>query len=93
MKRTVNLATSLIYMVILRVISGSIELTAAALMYRSHDLEKALVINSMLALVGPCILIITTSLGIAGLGDKISYQKMICLFSGIVLILLSLKMK
>lgn len=80
-------------MVILRAISGSIELTAAALMYRSHDLEKALAINSMLALVGPCILIITTSLGIAGLGDKISYQKMICLFAGIVLILLSLKMK
>lgn len=85
--------TPLIYMVILRFISGSLELTAATLMYRSHNLEKALAINSMLALVGPCVLIITTSLGIAGLGDKISFQKMICLFAGIVLILISLKIK
>ncbi|RHW35040.1 DUF2619 domain-containing protein [Lysinibacillus yapensis] len=80
-------------MVLLRLLSGTIEITAAGLMFKSHDLEKALAINSMLALVGPTILIVTTSLGIAGLGDKISYSKMLCLFGGIILILLSLKMK
>ncbi|WP_407656733.1 YqhV family protein [Lysinibacillus yapensis] len=85
--------SALLYMVLLRLLSGTIEITAAGLMFKSHDLEKALAINSMLALVGPTILIVTTSLGIAGLGDKISYSKMLCLFGGIILILLSLKMK
>lgn len=85
--------SALVYMVLLRLLSGSIELTAAGFMFKSHDVERALAINSMLALVGPTILIITTGLGVAGLGDKISYQKMICLFCGVLLILLSLKMK
>ncbi|RKQ13233.1 DUF2619 domain-containing protein [Lysinibacillus endophyticus] len=80
-------------MVILRIISGSIEITAAGLMYKFQSLEKALAINSMLALVGPTILIITTGIGIAGISEKISFLKMICLFSGVVLILISLKIK
>ncbi|QCR34561.1 DUF2619 domain-containing protein [Lysinibacillus sp. SGAir0095] len=80
-------------MVLIRLLSGSLEVTVAGLMYKTHDLEKALALNSMLALVGPCVLIITTGLGVAGLGDKISFQKMICIFSGVLLILLSLKMK
>ena len=87
------MTSALLYMVLIRLISGSLELTVAGLMYKSHDIEKALALNSMLALVGPCVLIITTGLGVAGLGDKISFQKMICIFSGVLLILLSLKMK
>ena len=87
------LESALLYMVILRIISGSIEITAAGLMYKFQDLEKALAINSMLALVGPTILIITTGIGIAGISEKISFLKMICLFSGVVLILISLKLK
>ncbi|RUL53675.1 DUF2619 domain-containing protein [Lysinibacillus antri] len=80
-------------MVILRILSGSIEITAAGLMYKFQSVEKALAINSMLALVGPTILIITTGIGIAGLSEKISFLKMVCLFSGVLLILISLKMK
>ncbi|SOC18020.1 uncharacterized protein DUF2619 [Ureibacillus xyleni] len=87
------LESALLYMVILRIISGSIEITAAGLMYKFQSVEKALAINSMLALVGPTILIITTGIGIAGLSEKISFLKMVCLFSGVVLILISLKMK
>ncbi|MCP1146386.1 YqhV family protein [Lysinibacillus endophyticus] len=87
------LESALLYMVILRIISGSIEITAAGLMYKFQSLEKALAINSMLALVGPTILIITTGIGIAGISEKISFLKMICLFSGVVLILISLKIK
>ncbi|MDI7742748.1 YqhV family protein [Lysinibacillus fusiformis] len=89
----VYVASALLYMVMVRLISGSLELTVAGLMYKSHDLEKALALNSMLALVGPCVLIITTGLGVAGLGDKISFPKIICIFSGVLLILLSLRMK
>lgn len=87
------MTSALLYMVLIRLLSGSLEVTVAGLMYKTHDLEKALALNSMLALVGPCVLIITTGLGVAGLGDKISFQKMICIFSGVLLILLSLKMK
>jgi len=87
------MTSALLFMVLTRLISGSLEVTVAGLMYKSQDLEKALALNSMLALVGPCVLIITTGLGISGLGDKISFQKIICIFSGVLLILLSLKMK
>lgn len=93
MERMVDVGSALLYMVIIRLISGSIEVTAAGLMFKSNDLEKALAINSMLALVGPSVLIITTGIGIAGLSEKISFLKMICLFGGILLILLSLRMK
>ncbi|MFJ8237798.1 YqhV family protein [Ureibacillus sp. NPDC094379] len=85
--------TALIYMILLRFLSGSIEITAATLMFKFNDLEKAFYINTLLALVGPCILLITTGIGISGLSEKISFAKMICLFGGIVLILISLKMK
>ncbi|HWK22737.1 MAG TPA: YqhV family protein [Ureibacillus sp.] len=89
----VYVASALLYMVLVRLVSGSLEITVAGLMYKTHDLEKALALNSMLALVGPCVLIVTTGLGVAGLGDKISFLRIICIFSGVLLILLSLKIK
>ena len=78
-------------MIVLRLIGGSIEVSAALLMLKFNDLEKAFYINTLLALVGPTILIVTTGIGLVGLADKIPLTKMICLFSGIVLILISLK--
>ncbi|WP_017381536.1 YqhV family protein [Paenisporosarcina sp. TG-14] len=84
---------ALILMVILRLLSGSIEVSAALLMFKLNDLEKALYINSLLALVGPVVLIITTGIGLYGLTEKISLLRIICLFSGILLILFSLKAK
>jgi len=87
------LESALLYMVLLRYLSGSIELSIATLMWKSNDLEKALMLNSMLALVGPTILIVTTGIGISGLSEKISFLKMLCLFSGIVLIIIGMKMK
>jgi hypothetical protein len=78
-------------MIVLRLIGGRIEVSAALLMLKFNDLEKAFYINTLLALVGPTILIVTTGIGLVGLADKIPLTKMICLFSGIVLILFSLK--
>lgn len=78
-------------MIVLRLIGGSVEVTAALLMLKFNDLEKAFYINTLLALVGPTILILTTGIGLVGLADKIPLTKMICLFSGILLILFSLK--
>lgn len=82
---------ALLFIILLRVISGSIEITAAALMFKFNDLEKAFYINSLLALVGPFILIVTTGIALHGLTEKISLVRMICLFAGISLILYSLK--
>lgn len=75
----------------LRLLSGSIELTAAAFMFKFNDLEKAFYINTLLALVGPVILIVTTGIGLAGLTEKISLMRIICLFAGIFLIIFSLR--
>ncbi|MFC5560003.1 YqhV family protein [Ureibacillus thermophilus] len=85
--------SALLYMVLLRLLSGSIEITTATLMWKFNDLEKALMLNSMLALVGPTILILTTAIGISGLSEKISFLKMLCLFSGIVLVIIGMKIK
>ncbi|KGR77891.1 hypothetical protein CD29_13460 [Ureibacillus manganicus DSM 26584] len=80
-------------MVLLRIFSGSVDIAAAGLMYKFNDIEKALTINTMLALVGPTVMIITTGIGISGLGDRISLGKIILLFTGIALILISMRMK
>ncbi|MDS9472591.1 YqhV family protein [Sporosarcina pasteurii] len=82
---------ALLFIILLRLLSGSIEITAAALMFKFNDLEKAFYINTLLALVGPVILIVTTALALIGLADRISLTRIICLFCGIFLILFSLK--
>ena len=87
----VYIEKALLFMIVLRLIGGSVEVTAALLMLKFNDLEKAFYINTLLTLVGPCILILTTGIGMIGLAEKISLTRMICLFSGILLILLSLR--
>lgn len=76
--------------VLLRIFSGSVDIIAAFIMYKLNDLEKAFYINTLLALVGPTVLIITTGLALLGLAEKISVTRMVCLFGGIILILYSL---
>ncbi len=80
----------LLGMVLIRILSGTLEITAALIMYRLNSLEKALLVNSTLALVGPFVLITTTALGLVGVADKLSYSKLLwiaagltCLFIGI----------
>lgn len=84
---------ALILIIALRLISGSIELTAAAFMFKFNDLEKAFYINTLLALVGPVILITTTGIALLGLAEKVSLIKILCLFGGIFLILFSMKLE
>ena len=71
---------ALLFIIILRLLSGSIEITAAAIMFKFNDLEKAFYINTLLALVGPVILIVTTGIALLGLAEKISIIRMVCLF-------------
>lgn len=82
---------AIIFMALLRVLSGSIEILAAYLMIRSNEIEKALLINSSLALVGPLILITTTAIGVYSLADKLSLTKLMCIFLGVALILYGVK--
>ena len=51
---------ALLFIIILRIVSGSIDITAAMLMFKFNDLEKAFYINTLLALVGPSIVSYTT---------------------------------
>jgi putative exporter of polyketide antibiotics len=78
-------------MVALRLMSGSAEIIAAYLMFRFNQIEKALLVNSGLALIGPIILISTTTIGLVGIADKLSPGKLLwitvgvcCLFIGIL---------
>ncbi len=70
-------------MAILRMISGSVELIAALLMLRFQQVEKALLINTGLALVGPVILISTTTIGLAGIAGKLSLDKFLWILLGV----------
>ncbi len=70
-------------MVALRLLSGSIEIIAAYFMLRYNQIEKALLINSGLALVGPFILITTTTIGLIGIADKLSISKLAWIFLGV----------
>lgn len=81
---------ALLAIIIMRIFSGSVDITAAFLMYKFNSLEKAFYINTLLALVGPVVLIITTGIALFGLAEKVSVIRMVCLFTGIVLILYSL---
>ncbi|MCM3236691.1 YqhV family protein [Heyndrickxia oleronia] len=82
---------AIIGMAFLRIISGSIEILVAFLILKYNDVEKALVINSSLALIGPIILILTTTIGLFGLADKISFTKMLWIFGGVACILYGVK--
>jgi hypothetical protein len=78
-------------MAVLRIFSGSVELIAALLMLKFNNIEKALIVNSSLVLVGPTILILTTAIGLSGLAENISFFKIFLIFLGIALILYGVK--
>lgn len=80
-------------MAMLRILSGMIEVTAAIVMLRLNDVQKALVVNSMLALVGPFVLISTTTIGLIGLSDKLSPVKLIWILAGVGCLLIGILRK
>lgn len=70
----------------LRVLSGTIEILAAVLMLRLMQVEKALLINSGLAFVGPLILLLTTTIGLVGMAERLSAGKMLWILCGVTCI-------
>jgi SNF family Na+-dependent transporter len=75
----------------LRIFSGLIEVTAGLLIYKFNNVEKALMFNASLAIVGPIIFITSMSLGLFHLADKISYSKLCLIGLGIGCIILGLR--
>lgn len=80
-------------MATLRIFSGTIEILAALLMIKLGRVDKALAVNSALALVGPTILLVTTSIGLAGMADKLSFGKMVWIGCGVACLLIGILKK
>jgi hypothetical protein len=78
-------------MALLRIISGCLEIFVALLIIKFNDIEKALILNSSLALVGPPILLITTVIGLTGMADKVSLTKILWVLGGVGCILYGVK--
>lgn len=77
----------------LRLMSGTIEIFAALLMLRLNEIDKALAVNSTLALVGPLVLITTTTIGLVGLSDKLSMGKFLWVVAGVACLLIGILKK
>ncbi|MFW5787646.1 MAG: DUF2619 domain-containing protein [Halanaerobiales bacterium] len=75
-------------MVLIRLLSGLTELTAAAIMKHYQNIEIALRINAILGIIGPVILIIVTFLGLVGISDELSLKQVLLIALGIILIFL-----
>jgi len=71
----------------LRFLSGLIEVSAALLMVYFGTVQRAVQINAGLALVGPTVLILVTSLGLIGVADKLEFWRMAIIMLGVGLIL------
>lgn len=80
-------------MAMLRLLSGSIEICAALIMLRLNEIDKALVVNSSLALVGPLVLIATTTIGLVGLSDKLSASKFVWVAVGVTCLMIGILKK
>ncbi len=75
-------------MVVIRLVSATVELTAAFLMWRFQRLDTAVRINGFLGMVGPVILTITMAIGLAGLATgKMPLAKMVWIGCGVLCIL------
>jgi hypothetical protein len=82
--------TSVLSMAGLRFLSATIELTAAILMLLFNDVKKAIAINTLLAIVGPMILIATMTIGLLNIANELSFSKLIFIAIGVGFILLGI---
>jgi hypothetical protein len=80
-------------MATLRVVSGCLEITAAMIMLRLNQVDKALLVNSGLAIVGPFVLLSTTALGLIGIAEKLSFTKLLLILLGVAFIFVGILKK
>lgn len=79
---------SVLVMGVLRLLSGVIELISAILILIIHDLKTAMIINAVLAIVGPIILVTTMTAGLIGLAGDLSMTKILLIMVGVGFILI-----
>jgi hypothetical protein len=82
-----------ISMASLRLFSGLLEISAALLMLRFMQVDKALIVNTSLALVGPFVLLTTTTIGLAGMAEKLSFVKIGWILLGVSFIFIGILKK
>lgn len=78
-------------MALIRFLSASIEFTAALLMLHLNRVESALQINAALSLVGPTVLLLVTTVGLAGLAGHLPAWRFLLVILGVGLILLAVR--
>jgi putative exporter of polyketide antibiotics len=85
------LEKAVIGMASLRLLSGTLEILAALFIIKVNEVEKAMLINSGLALVGPPVLLLTTTIGLIGMADRISVAKILWIFIGVACIFIGVR--
>jgi hypothetical protein len=73
-------------MAALRFLSSAIECAAALYMLRLFRVQDALRLNAVLGLVGPTILILVTIIGVAGIAEKLSVERIALILVAVVLV-------
>ncbi|NLL42826.1 MAG: DUF2619 domain-containing protein [Firmicutes bacterium] len=75
-------------MTLLRLIAGTIEISAGLLMLKIGRVQTALKINSVLGLIGPIILTLVGTVGLIGLSSELSWSRLALTALGVLLIFL-----
>lgn len=73
-------------MALLRIISGVVEIVAAAIILRLHRVEYALRLNALLGVIGPLVFISVSALGLTAVAVKLSPVKIACTLLGILFV-------
>ncbi|MBS4031443.1 MAG: YqhV family protein [Clostridiales bacterium] len=77
---------TIITMAGLRIFSGLLEVCAALLILRLNRVDTALRINSVLAVIGPTILLAGIMVGVVGLSDRLPLTRLLLIYGGAFLI-------
>ncbi|MFC3882875.1 YqhV family protein [Bacillus songklensis] len=89
MKRLLShMDSTVLTMAVLRLVSASVEFTAAILIFLNNDVKKALFINGLLAMVGPIVMVASFSIGLISVADQLSAGKLVMIIVGVVFILI-----
>ncbi len=75
-------------MIIIRIFSSLIELTAAYFMFYFKSVETAIRINALLGLIGPIILMVVTFIGLIGISSQLNLKNIVLITMGVFLIFL-----
>jgi Protein of unknown function (DUF2619) len=78
---------TIVGMALLRFLSGTMEIVVAFLILKINQVDKALVLNSSLSIIGPIIFLSTTAIGLYSIANEVSFTKLIWILLGIIFII------